>query len=145
MDRFEFLPHTADLKMRAYGETKQELFKNALLGMFIASKPVTRFGIFDNPEIKYPLDQQQLFTLTAPDLSFLLIDFLSEALYLSDAYNQVFLDVNFTVLEDTQAQGVLYGTALERFAGVEIKAVTYHTAAVTYINNKWRADIVFDI
>ena len=36
---FEFLPHTADLKIRAYGNTLEELFCHALIGMFQAIGP----------------------------------------------------------------------------------------------------------
>ncbi len=31
--KFEFLEHTADVKMRVFGKTREEIFKNAVLGM----------------------------------------------------------------------------------------------------------------
>jgi len=33
MKKYEILEHRADLKIRVFGKTKKELFKNALLGM----------------------------------------------------------------------------------------------------------------
>jgi hypothetical protein len=34
MKKFEILEHKADLKIRVFGKTKEELFENAMLGMF---------------------------------------------------------------------------------------------------------------
>ena len=34
MKKFEILEHKADLKIRAFGKTKEELFENAMAGMF---------------------------------------------------------------------------------------------------------------
>ena len=146
MEKFIFLPHTADIKMRAYGATQQELFKHALIGMFTISQPVTAHAIIDNTTpLNFPLTEPQQFAISSPTLAFLLIDFLGEALYLCDAYNQVFLDIEFSQLTETQTSGTLLGIKIERFASVEIKAVTYHTTELVYENNLWQADIVFDI
>ena len=146
MKSFIFLPHTADIKMRAYGTTQQELFKHALIGMFSISKPVTACGAVDFKSVlACSLTEQQPFAISSPTAAFLLIDFLSEALYFSDAYNHVLLDVNFTVLTETTAQGTFLGLPIIRLHGVEVKAVTYHTTALVYKNGLWHADIVFDI
>ncbi len=145
MKQFEFLPHTADLKMRVYGKDLKELFKNALVGMFVASKPLTPYGIITNSGAHYPLKYHHTFAITSPKLTFLLIDFLAEALYLSDAYNQIFLDASFDEFTDTSVAGTLSGMPLERFTGVEIKAVTYHTSEIVQEDSIWQADIVFDI
>jgi SHS2 domain-containing protein len=36
--KFEILEHTADLKIRVFGRTKEELFSAAMRGMFEAAK-----------------------------------------------------------------------------------------------------------
>ena len=36
---FESIPHTADIKIRVYGNTLAELFRNALAGMFQSTGP----------------------------------------------------------------------------------------------------------
>ena len=40
--KFKILEHTADLKLRVFGKTKQELFKNVMFGMFESAKPKKR-------------------------------------------------------------------------------------------------------
>ncbi len=37
---FEIIPHTADLKIRVYGKTREDLFTNALIGMFQSTRPM---------------------------------------------------------------------------------------------------------
>jgi SHS2 domain-containing protein len=37
-EKFEILEHKADLKIRVFGKTKEELFENAVVGMFEAAK-----------------------------------------------------------------------------------------------------------
>ena len=39
MKDFEMVPHTADIKIRAYGNTMEELFRHALQGMFQSIRP----------------------------------------------------------------------------------------------------------
>ena len=91
---FEILPHTADIKIRAYGKTKKELFCNALIGMFQAVRPIVPECSVKNNRVVCPsLPERHEVEITASDEESLLVDFLSEALYLSDVYNQAYLDV----------------------------------------------------
>ena len=39
MRYFTQLPHTADIQIRVFGKTKQELFAHALIAMFLVVKP----------------------------------------------------------------------------------------------------------
>lgn len=147
---FEQLPHTADLKMRAYGSTIPELFNNALIGMFTVIKP-------KGPYISYldQTDQAKIFCLkftstrkihvTAASQDLLLIAFLSECLYLSDIYNEVYLACDFSLLTQTELRAILRGTPITGFEVVEIKAVTYSELELVNVNNIWQATIVFDI
>lgn len=144
--RYERLAHTADLQLHVWGITKQELFANALYGMFVSMGPVSPECVYDNEYlICHRFSQQRNFTLEAPDIESLLVDFLSYALCLSDIHNEAYEDVVFTMLSDTRAQGSLKGVALKRFQGAEIKAVTYHDLRVIYNEGRWEATIVFDI
>ena len=42
MKKFEILEHKADLQIRVFGRTKEELFQNALFGMQESMKPEIR-------------------------------------------------------------------------------------------------------
>lgn len=81
----------------------------------------------------------------APDIDALLVDFLSEALYLSDVHNQAYFDVAIDQLTDTNIKAVIKGVAITGFDVVEIKAVTYHDLVIKHVDDVWQTDIVFDI
>lgn len=133
--QFEILPHTADIRIRAFGKTRQELFKNMMLGMFSEYVP-------DKKKKQVGRD----FSVSSPDLSALLVDFLSEALRLSDTHNEVYNNVLFKAFTDTDCTGQLFGYALKGVDGEEIKAVTYHdTKLEQRQDGSWQAEVIFDI
>lgn len=143
---FELIEHTADLKIRVYGASLQELFVNALKGMFQAIHPIAPSCNYQNDRLVCKeLPKQHSIEISASDTESLLVDFLSEALYLSDRYNEAYLDLTIEKLTDTTMQAILFGVAIEGFDVVEIKAVTYHDLEIKKINSLWQVDIVFDI
>lgn len=147
---YKVLDHTADLSLEAYGATLPELFKNALKGMFSILKPT-------GPYIAYQAsnDESKLictkFTVerhvhTRSDgFPLLLVDFLSDCLYLSDVHNEAYFDVKFSVLEPDEVQATIYGTPITGYEVSEIKAVTYHELVVEEVEGGWRARLTFDI
>lgn len=146
MKRFSIIPHTADLHLRVVGSSKQELFVNALYGMFSAIHPVTPLCRYEHDTwICTQLPVTQPVSLTAPRIELLLVDFLSQALYYSDVYNQAFYDASFTSFADTALTGSLHGVPITGFEHGEIKAVTFHQLAVRQEDSHWITDIVFDI
>ncbi len=140
MAMFKFLPHTADIKMRVYGTDIIALFKNALHGMF--SIMHTHMPVSQKTKKEAHV---QSISLTAPTLDFLLIDFLSEALYLADVHKQHYYDVEISALTTTELQAILQGAPVQHYNGTEIKAVTYHATVITAYKKGWQTDILFDI
>lgn len=136
MKKFEILPHTADLRIKAFGATKKELFKNSLIGMssFIKKSIINR-----NPEIEKEIKIQ------STDINNLLIDFLSEVLTLSDINQEVYFDVKFNKFSDTELEAKIFGVRVDEF-DEDIKAVTYHEINIK--KNKdglLEATVVYDI
>ena len=146
MIEYELVPHTADLKMLAYGTTMQELFRNALKGMFACIKPKSSHITYkgDEPIIKSYTTEHKVVTRSM-DQETLLVDFLSDCLYLSDIHNEAYFDARFSVLDTTELEATIYGVGIEGFEVVEIKAVTYHDLKLEQIDGVWRATLVFDI
>jgi len=136
MKNYEILEHKADLKIRAFGKDKKELFFNALLGMSESIKA----------EVKKPEEKiKRRIKIKSGDLATLLVDFLSEALYLSQAEKEVFFDIIFKRLTNQELKGELIGQKVERF-NEDIKAVTYHQLEVKQNQNgNWQAIVLFDI
>lgn len=146
MPIFEQLPHTADIKIRVFGKTKEELFKHALMGMFKviglhAIGCIKRGDILLCPD----LPKQHNVEVSSPDIESLMVDFLSEALWLSDVNNEAYLDAQIHVFSDTHIDATVLGVEVSGFDVVEIKAVTYHDLYIKQIGNIWQAELVFDI
>ena len=80
MKIYELIDHTADVGVKAYGKSLPEAFENAAKGMFdiiTDSSEIESIGQFD-------------INLEAPNIEQLLVDWLSELLYLHSAQNLVF-------------------------------------------------------
>jgi len=143
---FEALSHTADIKIRAYGKTKKELFRNALIGMFqIIGPRVPGCRVENERVVCDTLPQKHEIEVDSPDDVALLVDFLSEALYLSDVHDEAYLDAEIHELTDTKIHATIHGVKITGFEVVEIKAVTYHELEIKQVDSVWQADIVFDI
>jgi len=138
MKKYDLIDHTADVGVKAYGETLSEAFENASKAMFDI--------ITDNSEIEST--GQYDFTLNAPDLEQLLVDWLSELLFLNSAKNLVF---GFFKVEIDKKNKSLKGRVFgEKFnvskhkIGAEIKAVTYHMLEVRK-KSPYHVQVLFDI
>jgi SHS2 domain-containing protein len=133
---FQILEHKADLKIRVFGKTKEELFENAMLGMFEAAK---------YESTKQPTTKQLTTKIKAFDLSSLLVDFLSEILYLVETKKLIFEKVEFKKFTENEIEANLIGEPLKRM-GVHIKGVTYHELDISQEKDgTWQATILFDI
>ncbi len=135
MKKYEILEHKADLKIKAFGKDKKELFSNMLLAMAESQKP----------EIKGKQKNKRQIKIKSLDLAVLLVDFLSEALYLSQVNKEIYFDINFKKFSNTEIKGELIGQKVARF-GEDIKAVTYHGLDIHQKKDKtWEAIVLFDI
>lgn len=143
---FELLPHTADLCLRVYGSTLEELFKNALIGMFQSIGP-TAFGCqtIQGRLICKQLPIKRDVFVCASEKDQLLINFLNEVLYLCDIYDEAYLDMDILELSDTAIKTIIKGVVVTSFDVVEIKAVTHHGGSIQKINDCFMVDIVIDI
>ncbi len=136
MKRFEILPHTADVRIRAEGSTRPALFVAALQGMFVAAEP--EFVGEETDHASRP------FKLAAADFPSLLVDLLNEAIAASDTHREAYDDITFSLATDTKAEGSFLGRPVVRF-GTQIKAATHHGLSVQKNDEgNWEATIVFD-
>ena len=136
MKQYELIDHTADVIIKAYGKTVSEAFKNAATGMFDI--------ITDNSTID-DVGQYDI-QLEAPDLEQLLVDWLSELLFLNSAKNLVFSTFDVTVNKNRLSAHV-FGEEFDSSKhkkGVEIKAVTYHMLEV-HNKKPFYVQVLFDI
>lgn len=142
--RFEQFEHTADVGIRAYGKTLEELFGNAALGMF--SIMVDMEGVSQKGEFKV--------VLKADDKEKLLVDWLSELLYIHEVYDVLLSEFEVDIAELKEGEE---GTTFELKAVVKgetidkkkhdlkamIKAVTYHMLEIN--EDEGYLKVLFDI
>jgi len=135
MKKYEILEHKADLKIRAFGKTKEELFQNMLLGMSESQKP----------EIKSKGKIKREIKIKSLDLPFLLVDFLSEVLYLTQVNKETYSSIRFKKFSKNELEAELLGQKIKRF-NEDIKAVTYHGLEISQKkDNILEAVVLFDI
>lgn len=135
MQKYEFLTHPADLKIRAFGKTLPELFINAVIAMmdFLYNYET------DNAEVLHT----ETIQVEADTLDNLLINWLAEILCLTDTYHQA-----YTILRIKQfsAQQIIAEIgALPSRRKDDIKAVTYSELAIKEKGDGWEAIFVCDI
>lgn len=132
--KYEILEHTADFKIRVFGKDKKALFENAMVGMFEGGEYEK-----EGKEIKRKIE------ISSFDLSSLLVDFLSEVLYLAEVKQEVYFKVDFKKFSEKEIKGTLVGKGLKSIR-VQIKGVTYHDLDVHQREDgTWAATILFDI
>jgi len=143
---FEIVPHAADIKIRAYGFTLEEVFKNALKGMFASIKPSSqRISYIDDKINISKYDIEHRVVVKSLNINLLLIDFLSKCLYLSDLHNEAYFDVRFNVFSSDELECVIFGVKIKGFEVAEIKAITYHDFEFEQIDDTWIVTLGFDI
>jgi len=138
MKEYEFIDHTADIGLKANGRSLSEAFAHAAKGMFDI--------ITDSSKIEGKKDYQ--IDLSADDLEQLLVDWLSELLFLQGSENIVFGD--FQLFLDEKQCRLSATVSGEEFdtdkhsIGMEIKAVTYHMLEV-HQGKPCYVKVLFDI
>jgi SHS2 domain-containing protein len=133
--RFEELEHTADCGIRAYGRTSDELFANAAAGMFSL--------ITDLDTVK-PVGEYEV-RAKARDLKALLVDFLSELLFVHENRKLLFSEFDVKV-EGLAVDARVRGEPIDRTRHrlhLSLKAVTYHDMIVD--PDRGIAQVIFDI
>ena len=138
MEKYELIDHTADIGVKAFGSNLSECFENAAKAMFDI--------ITDSSEVEN-IGQYNI-ELQADDSEQLLVDWLSELLYLNSAKNLVFGFFKVNLGDNNKKlNATIFGEKYDisrHKAGAEIKAVTYHMLEIRK-KKPYRAQVLFDI
>lgn len=135
---YTLIDHTADLGMCVRGISLKKLFENAGNALF---EQLVR--------IKQPSKEKTLtVSVSATDLSDLMVKWLSEILYLFNGEDLVIEDIKVEFIRKKFINSTLTVTEFnnEKHDLIrEIKAVTYHQIEVNKKNNLWIAKVIFDL
>jgi SHS2 domain-containing protein len=135
---YTILEHTADIGFEALGDSPHDLFAHAADAFYaIAAEPVEVHEVDE-----YPL------VLSGANYPDLLVNFLSELLYLFDANRFVPARVAIDRLGPETLDARLIGEPRDPARHpwrLIVKAVTYHGLEVTSYAGTWRARVFLDI
>ena len=135
---FRILEHTADIGFEAFGATRQEVFRNA-------ARALTHLTV--DLEAIAPREGK-LLRAEASDMPSLLVNWLSEILYLFDAEGWLFRDCEFDALTERSLTAMARGEKFDRRkhqVKLLVKAVTYHQLELMETAEGWRAQVYVDI
>ena len=146
---YEFLEHTADVKFRASGSTKEELF-----GFCVDALNDTIRG-----DIKILEQVEREIVVEGRDLEELLYSFLEEFLVLLDSEGFLVSSVRGFVIEGMSLKCIAMGDDAENYKFTnDVKAVTYSEMVVrkevsglggggleSGVDRKWVAEVVLDV
>jgi len=131
---WEEIDHTADWALRVWGEDLRTLYENAARGMLsliggelLADAPLSR-----------------IFELRAGDWETLLVDWLSELLYLIEDESVIITEVAVQRVADLALTAEVRGGPGKNL-NKHIKAVTYHNLAIQNAPQGYMVTLVFDV
>ena len=118
MERYILVDHTADMMVRAFGDTLEECFGNAAYALFDQTVDLSDIGTSEETE----------FRVTGIDDEDRLYSFLSELLFIEDCDNLILREFDVSFDGDDvvcRARGETLDRTRHRVRS-EFKAVTYH-------------------
>jgi SHS2 domain-containing protein len=138
MERFRVLDHPADIGFEAFGSTREEVFANAARALFHL--------LLDLDSVEPRTEVAVL--VEGSDPASLLVNWLSELLYLNDAEGWLFSEFEVERLDDRSLAARARGEKFDRTrhrAKLQVKAITYHQLELERTAEGWHAQVYVDI
>jgi len=134
---YEFLPHTADTRIRAYGKTLEEAFINCALA--------TTDTITDHTKIKAAVEKK--IKVKSENKESLLYDFLEQFLILLDSEGFLLHKVKELKIKDLQLTATVSGdTHPEKYKiRTHVKAITYQEMSIKKEKDLYVINFILDI
>ena len=139
MKKFEYLDHTADIGIRAYGQDLKDLFENAAEAMLAATAELDT------------IDEKMLgeVSVTASTLPDLMLNWLDELNFQHQVEEIFFCRTDIREISPNRLRAIVFGEAYNEDQHVvltEIKSVTFHHLQVEQTSDGfWTAQVIFDI
>ncbi|HWC15244.1 MAG TPA: archease [Actinomycetota bacterium] len=136
MGGFEHIEHTADVGIRAWDTSLEGCFEQTTLSL-LAIMDAWEPGTGERVELE----------LEARDRIALLVDWLSEVLYLQDARDAIVTGIDIERVSETDIKGSvsLVPRGDRSLEGTAVKAITYHKLAIDKDADGWTARVYVDV
>ena len=136
MKRFEFIEHTADVGLVAYGKTLAEAFANAAYGMFSIIAGLKTVKETESRTLEISEDGYEA----------LLFEWLNSLLYFFDVETLLLKRFDIIYLDKNRLKAVCYGEKYDssrHHLKTGVKAATYHMLKVD--EEKKQVQVIFDV
>lgn len=136
--KYRFINHIADVGIKVYGSSCNELFRNGALALY---------DLLVDISTVLPKEEHKI-TVQGEDLTDLWVNFLREALSLFHIEKVVCCNCYVAVINTGYGEAIMYGETLDlnrHRLKQEIKAVTYHQAYVKKTSTYWVGQVIFDV
>lgn len=136
--QFEILEHTADIGVRAWGASLEELFANAAFGLQSIA--------FEAPNVT--AGEPHSIQAEGEDLEALLVNFLNDVVFYLDARRVAFARFDLQLTGAARVSGQGWGEPrdpVRHRARLVVKAATYHQLRVAREPDRWVAEVYLDI
>lgn len=141
MPKFEFLDHTADIKIKIYSSKLNEIFENTVLAI----------AQYTSKNKKISSSKGKVINVVGKDLESLLYNFIDEIIYLVDAEDFVTSKAKVTIMGDN-LKAELFGDVASDYDLDNIKAPTYSEMYIKKVKSSnpregdhWEAQMVLDV
>ena len=139
MNKYELLSHTADIRIRATGDTLEELFSALLEGICEIADSNYKNYLNKNFNIHKEIHVESFDSTTHA------IDFLSEVLSMMNIEKAIFTRVEFNEISTNSSYSIIHGWKTDGFQK-DIKAITYHDAELINLpDGKLSITVLLDI
>lgn len=132
------IDHTGDIGIEVQGKTLPELFRNAAYAFFDI--------ILGKAKVKSTLEET--ISVSGNDYEQLLVNWLSEFLYLFETKKLIFSNIQVKKLDGKRIEAVAAGEVYNpqtHSIKTEVKAVTYHGLKIEKKGSIYSTVIIFDI
>ncbi len=136
MKRFQFIEHTADMGLIAYGKTLAEAFSNAAYGMF---------SIITELRTVKEIESRRL-EISEDDLEALLFQWLNSLIYFFDVEMLLFKRFDISDFGEKRLKAICYGEKYDpsrHQLKIGVKSATYHMLKVDQEKSEVR--VIFDV
>ncbi len=134
--RFEFIEHTADIGLVAYGETLAEAFANSACGLFSIITELRSVREAESRRVE----------ISEADFESLLFEWLNSLVYLFDVEMLLFKRFDIIKLDSGRLTAICHGEKYDpsrHHLKTGVKAATYHMLKVD--EEKKQVQVIFDI
>jgi SHS2 domain-containing protein len=138
MEKFEVVDISGDAGIRAYGETLEDVFTNAAMGMYSLITDLK--GVEEIKEIVVAAE--------SPSPEGLFVSWLNELIFHFDTYGFIGRKIRVETLENHRIVAKISGEDFDperHERRLLIKAATYHQLSMEKKEGHWVASVIFDI